>query len=796
MVFRYSWLAGAAALLFVLYQLNGLLRPTVEGPPWQLIIVAALILGVAITWTALSYRVPTWLVVVINAVAAVIAVARVSAPETTFALLPTGNTLTRLDAQMAQAFETVRNGIEPVIPLAGLVVILLILFWAVGFLFAWGLSKGHPYVALLPPLVISLQFATMDRQSTGAIKAAIFVAIVAGVLLAITLDQRTHGTGRMVAVGEWARTPRRLSRSSGGLLAGIVGISVVTVTLFSNFVPADGVIDWRSPTGLTGDFYGSVSYNPFIGIKQSLVANSNTPVFAVRVIDGDIPADQLYFTLLTMETYSGGQFSATKPEVVPLEETGWVDPAQDFDGPTDSIIVDIEIQRLRMEWLPSAPFPQDFASTASIESAVRVRTDDGALRFEGGLTFEEMRYQVRSEIPRPDIAALAVGEDGQLSAAFRLAAEADETVPNPAATVVLRPDPPNVERYLELPDDLDGGIASLARQQTRNLETPFEKGIALESWFRSPAFRYSTDIQPGHGASDLASWLLDPDPETSANYRTGYCENFATAMAVMARTLGIPSRVVLGFTPGTAQSDGTIIVRDRNAHAWVELWMPTQGWVRFDPTPRGDRVNPTTYEEVETSLGFALTAYLDVPNPETIDTPALPPRIFEPALDEPVLPPFGGGGETDGGGFAFPGWTTSVLPWLSLGLLLFFGVPLVKWWRRRRRIRRLRTGDISAAWDEIVARLDDLGRPPSPADTPTEVAEKVDPAMSPLAAVYARSLYGATATLPEEHLDSARKSFKQTAERLTTRHSRWERIRANYRVNTLVPKWMKRRKRR
>ena len=70
--------------------------------------------------------------------------------------------------------------------------------------------------------------------------------------------------------------------------------------------------------------------------------------------------------------------------------------------------------------------------------------------------------------------------------------------------------------------------------------------------FHSDAFRYSVDIDPGHGASDLAAWLLDPE---SPNHRIGYCENFATAMAVMARTLGVPSRVVLGFTPGepTAQ---------------------------------------------------------------------------------------------------------------------------------------------------------------------------------------------------------------------------------------------------
>ena len=79
MAFRYSWLAGAAALLFVLYQLNDLLKPTVDGPPWQLVVVAALVLGVALTWTALAYRLPTWVAVVINAFAATIAIARVAA---------------------------------------------------------------------------------------------------------------------------------------------------------------------------------------------------------------------------------------------------------------------------------------------------------------------------------------------------------------------------------------------------------------------------------------------------------------------------------------------------------------------------------------------------------------------------------------------------------------------------------------------------------------------------------------------------------------------------------------------
>ncbi len=359
---------------------------------------------------------------------------------------------------------------------------------------------------------------------------------------------------------------------------------------------------------LGGDFYGSASYNPFIGIKQSIVSDADAPVFAVRV-DGDVPADQIFFSLLTMEDPRGGRFSASQPEVVLLEEENWLRSDQEFAGPTHSVIVDVEILRLRMEWLPSAPTPRDFVSTSAVEDQVRVRTDDGALRFEGGITFEGMRYQVRSDISQPDIAALAVGEDGELSAVFREAANAGEAVPE-VSEVEWREEPEDVDRYLELPEELGGGVAELALELTRNLETSFEKGIALESWFRSPGFRYSTDIEPGHGTTELAAWLLDPE---RSNYRIGYCEDFATSMALMARALGVPSRVVLGFTPGTQQNDGTIIVRDRNAHAWVELWMPAQGWVRFDPTPRDDNVNPPAYELIEESLGFPITDYLDLP---------------------------------------------------------------------------------------------------------------------------------------------------------------------------------------
>ena len=92
-------------------------------------------------------------------------------------------------------------------------------------------------------------------------------------------------------------------------------------------------------------------------------------------------------------------------------------------------------------------------------------------------------------------------------------------------------------------------------------------------------------------------------------------------MAVMARTLDIPSRVVLGFTPGQPNPDDEnwVVVRDANAHAWVELWMPSQGWVRFDPTPRGLRDTPQTFELADRELGFDITEHLAVPAPDPVE---------------------------------------------------------------------------------------------------------------------------------------------------------------------------------
>ncbi len=323
----------------------------------------------------------------------------------------------------------------------------------------------------------------------------------------------------------------------------------------------------------TADFFGGASYNPFVGIQQSLVSQTNLPLFVAQV-RGDVSADELYWQLVTLDAFDGTQWHiGREAEIVRPDESESFEPDTNaFLGPTTRVTQDITVLALQSGWLPATNFPVALSSPdQAVNRGLRVKTDDGALRFNG-LTYREMTYTVQSFVPRRDF-----GDD--------FAAESEIEVGELE----------DAKRFLDLPIGFDPAIRALAAVVAQGLESDFEKALALEAFFRAPTILvYSTAVSPGHSARGIAAWLLDP---TSDNYRIGYCEQFATAMAVMARTLGIPSRVVLGFRPGTLLEDGRVEVRDRDSHAWVELWMPSQGWVRFDPTPR-----PATFGDLPVDI--------------------------------------------------------------------------------------------------------------------------------------------------------------------------------------------------
>jgi protein-glutamine gamma-glutamyltransferase len=133
--------------------------------------------------------------------------------------------------------------------------------------------------------------------------------------------------------------------------------------------------------------------------------------------------------------------------------------------------------------------------------------------------------------------------------------------------------------YLQLPDDLDPRIPQLAREITKNAQIPFDQAIRLQNYLRN-RFSYTLNLAGKPGDDPLAHFLFET--------RAGHCEYFASAMAIMLRTLGTPSREVNGFLPGEYNDlGGDYIVRASDAHSWVEVYFPGTGWQVFDPTPAG-----------------------------------------------------------------------------------------------------------------------------------------------------------------------------------------------------------------
>ncbi len=160
-----------------------------------------------------------------------------------------------------------------------------------------------------------------------------------------------------------------------------------------------------------------------------------------------------------------------------------------------------------------------------------------------------------------------------------------------------------IDRYLQLPPNMPSRVVDLAQTLTQDLETPYEKAVAIRDYLRT--LEYALDIEtPSDGADGVDYFLFEQEE--------GYCQYFASAMAVLLRASGIPSRMVAGYGPGEQQyGPGDIMGRGpdawqdlqqtfvvRNSHTWVEVFFPGHGWISFEPTPvrtiiaRGEFVFP------------------------------------------------------------------------------------------------------------------------------------------------------------------------------------------------------------
>jgi transglutaminase-like putative cysteine protease len=265
----------------------------------------------------------------------------------------------------------------------------------------------------------------------------------------------------------------------------------------------------------------------------------------------------------------------------------------------------------------------------------------------------------------------------------------------------------------DVPARTDPKIKDLARRVTAGAGgNKFEEAVALQKWFRGGTFVYSTANSPGSGMRALSAFLLKD--------RSGYCEQFATGMALMARTLNIPARVGIGFLPGQAGKSGEHIVRMHDMHAWPELYFQGQGWIRFEPTPSTQAATTPSWTD---SSGVVT----DTPSTAPTSAPSTPGDQESPDISKPKNPKDGpdsaSAGPIDTGNWFSNGGGKAI--GLTLAVLLLLCIPwLIRALTRRKRFSRApgRAG-VEGLWAEIRDTARDLGLDWSDTATPRQLGD-------------------------------------------------------------------------
>lgn len=420
--------------------------------------------------------------------------------------------------------------------------------------------------------------------------------------------------------------------------------------------------------------------SPFIDLGRDLRRPEPRPAFHYLARDGDRP----YFTLLSLDKFEGEVWGATERAV---DGDNTVDAMPRPEGlssrvETSEHPIDVTIDEVRTTWLP-VPYP-----TAAIEG------------LDGSWFWDDGTLTVRS---------VDTNTGGQRYRVTRLDVE-----PTPGQLRTADDAPEEFAPFLQLPDDLPQIIVDTATTLTSGMPSKYDAAVAIQAYLRGVEFDYSTEapVEEGYdgGGFDVIAKFL----ETKA----GYCVHFASTMAVLAREVGIPARISIGYTQGSPTEeriDGVqrIEVDSHDLHAWPELYFEGVGWVPFEPTPgRGtvpDYSRPNAGEEQGPN----------VPNPAAA-TPG--------ASGRPDLDPDRGLAGQEGGAFGAAGdlWLRGGAA-LLVALVLLVTPAAFRMSQRLTRLGRMRRGEraADAAWDELVATARDLGGGGGEAETPRAFAGRM-----------------------------------------------------------------------
>ncbi|WP_368499628.1 transglutaminaseTgpA domain-containing protein [Herbiconiux sp. A18JL235] len=550
--------AGIGAALFSL-------SPLLQGIGWWFAVMAMVTVLLGGMAVIRGRGAPELVVVLSAAVGWAVLVVLLYAPGSLWFVFPTVGTLTDLGADLDAARVSIAVQEAPAVA-DGAITQLLVMSVGLIAVVSDELASGlrTPVLSGVGPVAI-LSIAPLVRRDDPNLVVYVCTAVAwLGVLWFGSRIGRGQEYGASSPPGGVsARANPTLTRAGrNGLAAtGLGAAAIATMIVVPTVTPGLTADSFTEPGGNLLPSVYSTGIDPSIQLGRDL--RRSEPVLSLTYSTDS--EEGLYLRMLTLGDFSTG---AWEPEQ-PYSANGYTDgesfgspPGLAADVPVAETTTSVTIAALRSDWLP-LPYP-----TQQVDGL-----DDGWLLTPSTFTMTDLRgdtrglaYQVTSLSPQPTAEQLAV---------------AGSVIPDPLLD------------YLALPGGLPPVIADTAAAVTAGASTGYERAVALQEYFRSDQFSYSlqTPVEGGFDGdtADAIAVFLD--------VKSGYCVHYSAAMAVMARTLGIPSRIAVGYAPGqspdsTAAGGAVYEVYTDQLHAWPELYFEGVGWLPFEPTPGLDFTPP------------------------------------------------------------------------------------------------------------------------------------------------------------------------------------------------------------
>jgi len=443
----------------------------------------------------------------------------------------------------------------------------LVLFAMVVKLFSVRRERDHLYLAVLSFLmVLAAAVLTVDSIFFAAFAVFLLVAVTTFILMEM---RRSSSTAAVCA-----RDSGDAARSLGWWLAAAGPIFLILIllggTIIFFFVPrvSTGYLGAYAPGGqLATGFGDSVRLGQIGEIQQS-----NSMVMHAQIEGDTSGAYDLKWRGLTLSLFDGRNWSNPLPEIiVPRSSEGHFSVNRGEEAPARARLPDHIIRyHVLMEPIGTNVFFVAGRALALSGPYRQVAQDAAGAIYDVDRDRAITSYEAVSDLAQPSPALLRAAS-GAMPSSISL-------------------------RYLQLPP-LDPRIPQLARQITASAGTTYDKAAAIQQYLMT-RYGYTLQLPRTMPRDPLANFLFVR--------KQGHCEYFASAMAIMLRTQGVPARIVNGFRGGEFNDlTGSYLIRARDAHSWVEAYIPGEGWISFDPTPPGLGITPGRWNRLQLYLDAA-----------------------------------------------------------------------------------------------------------------------------------------------------------------------------------------------